>query len=85
MGRRGAFRNQRIDDKICLDLEQIMEVLHRRGSLNAFIEELLDQKVAALKKELNIESKPSAHSKKVHRIGPAKGVIESDERNRKAS
>jgi hypothetical protein len=43
MARRGTFRNQRIDDKICLLLEERMETEHRRGSLNAYIEEILDK------------------------------------------
>lgn len=87
MGRRGPFRNQRVAEQTCLDLEQIMEAIGRQHGLNAFVEELLALKVAELKKELKIENKPPVFTtpKKVHRIGPGKGVDERDERNRKAS
>lgn len=103
MPRRSAFRNQRIDDKICLLLEERMATEHRRGSLNAYIEEILDKWVSGLIEEndtykgeikqrtedtfaagLNL-SKQTIPSRNVHRVGPAKGVIENDEGKRKAS
>jgi hypothetical protein len=104
MARRpGTFRNQRIDDKICELLEQRMATEHRRGSLNAYIEEILDKWVSGLIEEnaiykgeikqrnedtfvagLNLNEQ-TIPSRKVHRVGPAKGVIEDDERKRKAS
>ena len=104
MVRLGLFRNQRIDDKICLLLEERMATEHRRGSLNAYIEEILDKWVSGLivesdsykgeikqQIENNIVSsldklkKQPIPSKKVHRVGPAKGVIEGDEGKRKVS
>jgi len=104
MARRpGTFRNQRIDDKICRLLEQRMAAEHRRGSLNAYVEEILDKWVSGLIEEnatyrgeihqrtedtfaagLKLE-KQTIPSRKVHRVGPVKGVIENDEGKRKAS
>jgi hypothetical protein len=87
MARRGIFRNQRIDDKICVLLEQRMAKEHRKGSLNAYVEEILDKWVSGLITETAADPMKEHvfRTRNVRRVGPAKGVIEDDEGKRKAS
>lgn len=93
MPRKNPFRKISIDENIAQAIERRMAALQRREALTPFIEWVLGLYCSGFlveseeyRRQVYDQIEKESVSKKVHKIGPAKGVIEHDEgKSRKAS
>ena len=84
-----SYKTFRLENKICEMAEKKMQAEHRKGSLNSYLEELLDKYFSGLlidwereRPRLELELMHSIESRRVNRIGPARVTIDNDERKR---
>lgn len=89
MPRSSGYKTFRLESEICEMAEKKMQAEHRKGSLNSYLEEILDKYFNGLlidwereRPRLELELMHSVESRRVNRVGPARVTIDNDERKR---